>query len=145
MHLRHKLRIPLLIALFYLKHLSVWQFSEAGLQEWITPFVIFCARCRKRLHLPLLGRFWVGIASCSIQQWKLNLELWSSTNTSTVAVATKYWGKGIGWDKSVFASFFGWPEDHELMEFYFGASYSTSDKLLLVARHILTMGLKKCL
>ena len=26
-----------------------------------------------------------------------------------------------------------------------GASYSTSDKLLLVARHILTMGLQKCL
>ena len=26
----------------------------------------------------------------------------------------------------------------------FGASYSTSNKLLLVARHILTMGLQKC-
>ena len=56
-HLRHKLRTPWLIALFYLRHLSVWQFSEAGLQEWITPFVIFRARCRKRLHLPLLGWF----------------------------------------------------------------------------------------
>ena len=27
----------------------------------------------------------------------------------------------------------------------FEASYSTSNKLLLVARHILTMGLQKCL
>ena len=27
----------------------------------------------------------------------------------------------------------------------FGASYSTSNKLLLVARHILTTGLQKCL
>ena len=27
----------------------------------------------------------------------------------------------------------------------FGASYSTSNKLLLVARHFLTMGLRKCL
>ena len=56
-------------------------------------------------------------------------------------------GKGEGgWEKSVFASFFGWPEDREIGEkMRFGASYSTSNKLLLVARHILTTGLKKFL
>ena len=27
----------------------------------------------------------------------------------------------------------------------FGASYSTNNKLLLIARHIMTMGLQKCL
>ena len=54
-------------------------------------------------------------------------------------------GKGDGgWEKSVFASFFGWPEDHVFMEkLHFGASCSTSNKLLVVARHILTMGLQK--
>ena len=54
-----------------------------------------------------------------------------------------------GWrvgEKSVFASFFGSPEDREFLEkMRFGASYSTSKKLLLVTRHILTTGLKKCL
>ena len=28
---------------------------------------------------------------------------------------------------------------------HFGASYSTSNKLLLIARHIMTTGLQKCL
>ena len=51
-----------------------------------------------------------------------------------------------GGKKSVFASFFCWPEDHEFVEkMRFGASYSTSNKLLLVARHITTTGLQKCL
>ena len=51
-----------------------------------------------------------------------------------------------GGKKSVFASFSGGPEDCEFMEkMCFGASYSTSNKLLLVARHILTTGLQKCL
>ena len=51
-----------------------------------------------------------------------------------------------GWEKSVFALFFGGPEDHDFEEkIHFGASYSTSNKLLLVARHILTTGLQKYL
>ena len=51
-----------------------------------------------------------------------------------------------GWKKSVFASFFGCPEDHEFIEkMHFGASYSTSNKLLFIARHIITTDLKKCL
>ena len=56
------------------------------------------------------------------------------------------WKGDGGWKKSVFASFFGGPEDHEFGEkMHFGASYSTSNKLLLAARHILTTGLQKCL
>ena len=51
-----------------------------------------------------------------------------------------------GGKKSVFASFFGWPEDREFVEkMRFGASYSTSNQLLLVAKHIVTTGLQKCL
>ena len=55
-------------------------------------------------------------------------------------------GKGMeGGEKSVFALFFGWPEDREFVEkMHFGASYSTSNKLLLVARHTQTTGLQKC-
>ena len=49
-----------------------------------------------------------------------------------------------GWrvKKSVFASFIGRPEDREFIEKkkHFGASYSTSKKLLLIARHIMTTG-----
>ena len=37
-----------------------------------------------------------------------------------------------GGKKSVFASFFGWPEDREFVEkMRFGASYSTNNKLFL--------------
>ena len=51
-----------------------------------------------------------------------------------------------GGKKGVFVSFFGWPEDREFVEkMRFGASYSTSNKLLLISRHIMTTGLKKCL
>ena len=51
-----------------------------------------------------------------------------------------------GGKKSVMVSLFGWPEDRKFVEFFcFGASYSTSNKLLLIARHIMTTGLQKCL
>ena len=47
-------------------------------------------------------------------------------------------------EKSVFASFFGRPEDRKFVEkMCFGASYSTSNKILLISRHIMTTGLKK--
>ena len=56
------------------------------------------------------------------------------------------WKGDGGWEKSDFASFFGCPEDREFVEkMRFGASYSTSNKLLLISRHIMTTGLKKCL
>ena len=47
-------------------------------------------------------------------------------------------------EKKMSALFFGSPEDHEFVEkMRFGASYSTSNQLLLTAKHIMTMGLKK--
>ena len=55
-------------------------------------------------------------------------------------------GKGMEGGKSIFALFFGLSEDRKFMEkMHFGASYSMSNKLLLVARHIMTTGLQKCL
>ena len=54
--------------------------------------------------------------------------------------------KGDGGWKKVSASFFGCPKDHEFVEKKrFGASYSMSNKLLLISRHIMTTDLKKCL
>ena len=48
--------------------------------------------------------------------------------------------------KKKHALFFGWPQDREFVEeMRFGASYSTRNKFLLIARHIMTTGLQKCL
>ena len=55
-------------------------------------------------------------------------------------------GKVMEGGKSVFTSLFGWPENREFVEkMQFWASYSTSNKLLLVVRQVLTMGLRKSL
>ena len=57
-----------------------------------------------------------------------------------------YRGKGVECGKKVSVSFLGWPEDCEFVKkMLFGASYSMSGKLLLVARQILIAGLQKCL
>ena len=58
-----------------------------------------------------------------------------------------YRGKGMEGGKKVSLNhFLACPEDHKFIEkMCFGASYSTSNKLLLIFRHIMTMGLKKCL
>ena len=78
---------------------------------------------------------------------KLNLELRSSTNATTVEVAKITGERGWRVDKSVFALFFWLTRRSQVRgeKKHFGASYSTSYKLLLVARHILTTGLQKCL
>jgi len=69
-----------------------------------------------------------------------------STNATTVAVKKNYQGKVMKGGKSVFAPLFSGPENCNFMKkMQFWASFSTSNKLLLVARHILTTGLQKCL
>ena len=56
-----------------------------------------------------------------------------------------YWGKGMEGGQ-LFVVFLA---DQKIVSSWkkmrFGASYITSNKLLLVARYILTMGLQKCL
>ena len=58
-----------------------------------------------------------------------------------------YCGKGMeGGNKVSLRRFFGWPKDREFVDkMPSGASYSTNNKLLLIARHIMTTGLQKCL
>ena len=58
-----------------------------------------------------------------------------------------YQGKGMEGGKKVSLHHF-LAEDQKIASSWkkcFGASYSMNNKLLLVARHILTTGLKKCL
>ena len=77
---------------------------------------------------------------------EVELELWSSTNATAVADAKITGERWWRVEKCVFTLFFGWPENREFAErMWFWASYSMSNKLLLVARHILTSGLQKCL
>ena len=86
---------------------------------------------------------------------ELNVELRSSTNGNTVAVA-KITGER-GWTEGekkclcvVLLSGADQKFTTDTTEFgvernAFRASYSTSNKLLLVVRHIMTTGLQKCL
>ena len=81
------------------------------------PFIIFCARSRESSQLPLPGRFLSGHCfTLCIEQWKLNLELRSNTNATTVVFAKITGGKVMEDGKSVFASFFGWPENSECVK-----------------------------
>ena len=76
------------------------------------------------------------------------LELRSSRNATTVAVAKITGERGWRMKKTVSLRRFlaDQKEDREFEEKKcFGASYSTSNKLLLDARRILTTGLQKCL
>ena len=69
------------------------------------PFVIVCARSRERSQRHFRADFWVGVASRRAWLWKLNLELQSSTNANTVAVAKIT--EEVGWrlEKSAIESF----------------------------------------
>ena len=122
----------------------IGRFSEAGLHEWM-PFAIFCTRSRKRLQLSLPG--WFPSRCCFMLCITMEVEprIQSSTNATAVAVAKITQERGWRVEKSVFASFFWltrrlWVRGKKMR---FGASYSTSNNLLLVARHILTTGLQK--
>ena len=68
-------------------------FREAGLHEWM-PFVIFRTRSHERSQRHFQADFWVDIASCCVQQWKLNLELQSGTNATSCSCKNDR-GKGM--------------------------------------------------
>ena len=80
---------------------------------------------------------------------EIELELRSSTSGTTVAVYKNYRGKGMEGGKKV--SLHRFSADQKIASSWEklggggGGSYSTSNKLLLVARHILTTSLQKCL
>ena len=119
----------------------IGRFSEAGLLEWMR-FVIFHARCCSALPGQFLSRrcftlcITVEVEPRIVKQYKCQY----------CCSCKNYHGKGMEGGEKVSASFFCWQEDHEFIEkMRFGASYSTSNKLLLIARHIMTTGLQKYL
>ena len=98
------------------------------------PFVIFRARSRERPQRQFRADFRVGIASRCVYQWKLNLELQSSTIATTVVVA-KITGER-GWSVKKKVSLHRFSADQKIASSWqekmrFGASYSTSNKLFL--------------
>ena len=123
---------------------AIGQFSEAGLHEWM-PFVIFHARSRERSQHHFWANFWVGIVSRCVTM-KVEPRIAKHYKCHHCSICKNYQGKGMeGGKKSVFASFFWLTRRSQVRgKICFGASYSMSNKLLLVARHILTTGLQKC-
>ena len=80
-----------------IQHQSVGRLSEDGLREWM-PFVIFHARSHKRLQ----RHFWANSEQAllhAVYNWKLNLELRSSTNCS--CSYKNYLGNGMEGGKKV--------------------------------------------
>ena len=129
------------------------QFSEDGLHEWM-PFLIFCAKSRKRSQLPLLGwslsRRWLTL--CITMEVERRIA--KQETCHYCCVCKSYRGK---WKRMIFFySLFlfllhRFGADHKIASSWKNmlfccccASYSTSNNLLLVARHILTTGLQKC-
>ena len=71
-----------------------------------------------------------------------------NTNATTVAIANITRERGWRVEKKCLCVVFWLTRRSRVREknkTRFGASYSTSNKLLRLARHILTTGLKKCL
>ena len=103
------------------------------------PFVIFRARSRSVTSGPISEKALLHA----------ELELRSSTNANTVAVAKVTGERGWRVEKKCLCFVFRLTKKSRVRgEIFFlkmGASYSTSSKLLFVARHILTTGFQKCL
>ena len=123
----------------------IGRFSEVGLHIWM-PFVIF----RTRSHERSLCHFQADFLSrhcftlCIIMEAEPRIA--KQYKCHHCCSCKNYWGKGmVGGKKSVFAVFWLIRRLWVLEKMHFGESYSMSNKLLLVARHILTMGLQKCL
>ena len=117
------------------------------LHEWI-PFVIFRARSRERWQLSLPGRF---LSRCCITlcrtmevEPRIAMQYKCHHCCSCKISGERGWRVGKKCLRRV-CFFAGQKIVSSCKEMRFGASYSTSNKLLLVARHILTTGLQKCL
>ena len=119
--------------------------SQVDLWSWFAWVNALCNLSRKKsqeVTVSFPGQFWIGVASHCVSQWKLNLELWSSTNATTVVVAKITRERAWRVEKKCLCVIFWLIRRSRVhgTKMRFGASYSMS-KLLLVARHILTMGL----
>ena len=125
---------------------AIGRFGEAGLHEWM-PFVIFRARSRERSQRHFRADCFtvcitVEVEPRTAKQYKCQY----------CCSCKNYRGKGMegvgGWGGGECLCVVFWLARRSRVrggKKCFGASYSTSNKLLLVARRILTTGLQKCL
>ena len=125
---------------------SVGRFNEAGLQ-WVNELCNLSRKKSREVAASLPGRFLSRRCFTLCITMDVDPELRSNTNATTVAVAKI---TGERWQrveiKVYLRRFFRWPDVRDFVgKMFCGASYSTSDKLLLVDRHTLTTGLQKCL
>ena len=116
---------------------SIGRFSEAGLLEWMR-FVIFRARSRSTFLVRFPSRRCFTLCTTV----EVEPRIAKQYKCQYCCSCKDYCGKGMEGGKSVFASFFGWLKDREFVK---KCVLGPSNKLLLVARHILTIGLQKCL
>ena len=116
----------------------IGRFSEAGLLEWMR-FVIFPARGRRALP----GWFLSGCCFTLCVTVEIESRIMKQYKCQYCCSLKKYCGKGMEDGKKV--SLHRFVADQKIASLCSGASCSTSNKLLLTARHILTTGLKKCL
>ena len=135
----------------HLLHIHTWSLPHqywAVQWSWFAQVNALCnlsCKMSQEVAASLPGRF---LSRCffTICTMEVELRIVKQNKCHQCCSCKNYQGRGWRVEKSVFASFFCWPEDCEFVEkMCFGASYSTSNKLLLVARHILITGLQKCL
>ena len=119
----------------------IGRFSEAGLLEWMR-FVIFRARSRSALPGRFLSRRCFML--CTIVEVEPRIA--KQYKCQYCCSCKIYRGKGMEGEKKCLLSFFWLSRRSRVRrKNAFGASCSTGNKLLLIARHITTMGLQKCL
>ena len=139
-------KCPYLLMTFY-PNVCYW----AVQWSWFARVNAFCNLSRKKsreVAASLPGRFLSRRCFTLCITMELDPRIAKQYKCHHCCSCKNYWGKGMeGGKKSIFASFFGWPEDRKFVgkKCGFRVSYSMSNKLLLVARHIiLTTGLQKC-
>ena len=120
--------------------------------SWFAQVYALCnLSCKKSWEVTVSLPGWFLSRCCFMLCITMEVEPWIAKQYKChhYCSCKKYWGKGVESGKKVSSHlllFFFWPEDLDFMEkMHFGASCSTSNKLLLVAKHILTAGLQKCL
>ena len=94
---------------------NIGRFSEAGLLDWMR-FVIFHTRNCKGSQCTFLGRFLSRRCFTLCITVEAEPRIAKQYKCQYCCSCKNYRGKGTAGKKSVFASFFGWPEGREFVK-----------------------------
>ena len=128
-------------------YLCIGRFSKAGLHKWM-PFVIFRARSRERSWLSVPGWFFCRRWFTLCITIEVQPRIAKQYKCRHCCSCKNYRGKGMEGEKIKCLCVVFWLTRRSRVrgeKKAFWGIYSTSNKLLLVARHILTTGLQKYL